>query len=74
MSISHITNRSDWQHKGHESEMESRLLRVFRAASLLLTSLERQGNRTYTANPGDVLMLRSAVSAATPVIHREVGR
>jgi hypothetical protein len=54
--------------------MESRLLRVFRAASLLLTSLERQGNRTYTANPGDVLMLRSAVSAATPVIHREVGR
>lgn len=74
MSISRATNRSEWQHRGHESETEAKLLRVFRAASLLLTSMERQGSRTYTANPGDVLFLRSAVAAAMPVINREVGR
>jgi hypothetical protein len=54
--------------------LEAKLLRVYRAARLLLTSLERVGNDTYRVQPGDVLMLRHAADAALDTVAREAGR
>jgi len=69
-----VSNRDTRAHDGPRAAMECKLLRVYRAASLLLTSLERAANDTYRMNPGDVLFLRRAVDDVSEAVRREVGR
>ena len=74
MGLQGQSNKTVRAREGVASALECRLLRVHRAAALLLTSLERLQGNTYRVNPGDVLFLRQAVEAASVEVSREVGR
>jgi hypothetical protein len=74
MGLQGQSNQTIRARDGAASVLECRLLRVHRAASLLLTSLQRAGTDTYRVNPGDVLFLRQAVEAASEDVRREVSR
>ncbi len=65
------TNRSDERRHARRSELIVRLLRVYRAASLLATGAEPAGSGVYRIMPGDVLHLRHAVAQAKEVINEE---
>lgn len=74
MAINFAARHESRAERGRASELESRLLRVYRASSLLLTSLQRASGDAYRINPGDVLMLRHAVEAAAETVAKEAGR
>lgn len=74
MGLQGQSNQTIRARDGAASVLECRLLRVHRAAALLLTSLQRAGADTYRVNPGDVLFLRQAVEAASEDVRREVSR
>lgn len=65
MSACHsIQTRDKREKNADQADLVVRLLKVFRAASLLATRLERVGQGTYQIEPADVLALRSAVARA----------
>jgi len=74
MALYPPTTTTDRIQRRTASTLECRLLKVHRAAALLLTSLERLQGHTYRVNPGDVLFLRQAVEDASAEVCREVGR
>ena len=74
MGLQGQSNKNVRARDGVSSAIECKLLRVHRAANLLLTSLKRLQGDTYQMNPGDVLFLRQAVEAASEEVFREVGR
>jgi len=74
MAIQAMATAATRASRGQVSAREATLSRVHRAASLLLTSMERLHGQTYRASPGDVLFLRQAVEAASAEIRRECVR
>lgn len=65
MSACHSIQTRDRRAKNaDQADLIVKLLKVFRASSLLTKRMERIGQGTYQLEPADVLALRSAVARA----------
>ena len=64
-------SRSDERRQARRSELIVRLLRVYRAASVLAAGAEPAGGGVYRIVPGDVLHLRHTLAQAKELINEE---
>lgn len=72
MATCHATaNSTVRRYETRRAEFARRMLRLYRASQLLLTSLERVGHKTYEIDPGDVLFFREAVERAGAAVDQE---
>lgn len=75
MLTSNVPRRELRDEAADRESLVLRLLRVFRAASLLTTGAESLGNRTFRElRAGDLLFLRQAVEEVEPWVRKEAGK
>lgn len=63
--------KADARRQARRSDLIVRLLRVYRAASILAAGAESTGHGVYRILPGDVLHLRHALAQAKELINEE---
>lgn len=74
MYTSNVPRREKRQETVESLSLVRRLLRVYRAASVLVAGSESMGNRMFReGGTGDLLFLRHAVEEAGPWVSKEVG-
>lgn len=72
MATCHATaNSTVRRYETRRAEFSRRMLRLYRASRLLLTSLQHSGPRTYQIDPGDVIFFRDAVERARLAVELE---
>ena len=75
MLTSNVPRRELRDETAESKTLALMLLRVHRAAKLLVTGTEHLGNRTFRElRAGDLLFLREAVEAADPWVRKEAGK